>query len=42
MILHFKKDIKFSDVIDNFNTKHIESRYIKIKKHFDQINKQDI
>ena len=42
MILHFKKDIKLYNIIDNFNTKHTESRHIKVKEYFDQINKQDI
>ena len=42
MISHFRKNIKFYDVINNFNTKHIESKYMKVKKHFDQTNKRDI
>ena len=39
MMSHFKKDIKFYNMIDNFNKKHIESKYMKVKEHFDQTNK---
>ena len=42
MMSHFREDIKFYNIIDNFNTKHIKSRYMKVKKHFDQTNKRDI
>ena len=42
MMSHFRKNIKLYDVIDNFNTKHIESRYMKIKEHFNQTNKRNI
>ena len=42
MISHFKKNIKLYDVIDNFNTKHIKSKHIKVKEHFNQTNKRNI
>ena len=42
MISHFRKNIKLYNVIDNFNIKHTELKYIKIKEHFDQTNKRDI
>ena len=42
MMSHFRKNIKLYNVIDNFNTKHIKSRHMKVKKHFDQINKRNI
>ena len=42
MMLHFKKDIKLYDVINNFNTKYIESKYMKVKEHFNQTNKRNI
>ena len=39
MMSHFRKDIKLYDVINNFNTKHIELKHIKVKEHFNQTNK---
>ena len=34
MMSYFRKNIKFYDIIDNFNIKHFESKYIKVKEYF--------
>ena len=42
MMSHFRKSIKLYNVINNFNTKHIKLKHMKVKKHFDQTNKRNI
>ena len=42
MISHFRESIKLYNIIDNFNTKHIELKHIKVKEYSNQTNKRNI